>query len=478
MIESNILRNLNPIYLLYFFYGLAFLFLGAAISIRDMRDSRLKLAGSLWLLSGFGFTHGFHEWIELFLLMQGEILTRFEFRLVKTFALTIVHLSFLSLLLFGLSLTYSINKHPLLKGMGVGAILFFPPFIYYLWSGELSEDPQFFDTIDALSRLTYCLFGALITAYGLVLYSQKAKKISESTAKYIFYTGIGFLFYSLFAALIPSHSKMPVFPIPVELFRGISAVFITYFLFKGLNIFDIETRKKLEEQITRAAQTEKMASLGRMAAGIAHEINTPLTNASLKIQLSLSQKGENSLNQNLSDKLVAVEKNIDRASGIARELLQFSHQKESNFLEIDIKQVIESALTLLQYRMKNIDLQLNLSETPSIIGSETKLEQVFINTIGNSIEAMPDGGVIKISTTMQEKTIRIEIEDTGSGISEPDKLKIFDPFFTTKKIGQGTGLGLSICYGIIEQHKGTISLGSANEKGTVVIIDLPILQFD
>ncbi|MBT4024505.1 hypothetical protein [Desulfobacula sp.] len=133
----------------------------------------------------------------------------------------------------------------------------------------------------------------------MILYSKEVKKISLPVSRYFLYAGLGFYFYSIFAGLIPSHVKIPIISIPVEFFRGTCAVLITAFLFKALNIFDIHTRKKLEQQIKNQAQSEKMSSLGLLSAGVAHEINSPLTNASLNMQMLRSQ-----FNTTLNDKKI------------------------------------------------------------------------------------------------------------------------------------------------------------------------------
>jgi signal transduction histidine kinase len=137
----------------------------------------------------------------------------------------------------------------------------------------------------------------------LILYSKEVKNISEQISRYFFYSGVGFCFYGIFAGLIPSHVKIPLFLMPVEFFRGLCAVLITYFLFKALNIFDIYTRKKLEEQLKNQAQAEKMASLGLLSAGVAHEINTPLTNASLNMQMLKSQFKTTLKNEKIQKKM-------------------------------------------------------------------------------------------------------------------------------------------------------------------------------
>jgi signal transduction histidine kinase len=158
---------------------------------------------------------------------------------------------------------------------------------------------------------------------------------------------------------------------------------------------------------------------------------------------------------------------------IAQELLQFSRQRETEFIPLNINAVINGALTLLEYKLKKIDLEQDLVPLPEIMGDRGKLEQVFINILSNSLEAMPEGGKITISSSQRNGMLDVRVADTGPGITEENQSRVFDPFFTTKEIGSGTGLGLSICYGIIKQHHGRIELSSAVGRGTIVTMKIP-----
>lgn len=472
MFEFDIFSNIPPVGHLYFFYGLAFLFLGLSILSKDIKSSDLKLAGSLWLLAGFGFTHGTHEWIELYVLLQKPYISVNEILWLKILTVSIVVLSFLFLLQFGISLIRSIDKKRMKWVRGIPAILFLF-LIVYLWNYGFSMDIHFFQKADILSRNTFGLAGGLLTAYGLMAYSREIKSFNLSVSRKIFYSGLTFIFYGILAGIIPSRSLIPYFKIPVEILRGISAVFITYFIMKALNIFDIETKRKLELQLKRLTQSEKLVSLGQLAAGIAHEINNPLTNISLNIQILRDRlKGVN--NPETMKRFDLIEENVTKASTIAKELLQFSRSTEPDMKPINLNPLIKTALTLLQYKFKNIVVHQGLSDVPDIIGDPTKLEQVFINILDNSVEAMPVDGDICIESSYNNGWINIKIADSGAGIPKENLLRIFDPFFSTKEVGMGTGLGLSICYGIIAQHKGDIDIESKEDEGTIVTIRLPV----
>lgn len=476
MAGLNLFTNIPTFCVLYFFYGLAFFFLGVSIAVKEMKESKLKLAGCLWLLAGFGFTHGAHEWLELYLLLQKQYISVREIfwaRLAILFALV---LSFFFLLQFGLTLIRSIENGRRRWLKGIPAILFLILGIS-LWRHGFSMDIPFFEEANIRTRNTFGLIGGITTAYGLVTYSKEVKNLSPPASKNLFYAGVIFIFYSIFTGLIPSYSMLPYLSVPVEVLRGVSAVLITIFIIKALNIFDIETRRKLEQQLKRLAQSEKLVSLGQLAAGIAHEINNPLTNASLNIQTLKKRIQNSAADKDILQKLEAIERNVDRASTIAKELLQFSRQRKSEFIPLNINNVITNATTLLRYRFNGITIYQDLSDIPDVIGDPGKLEQVFINILNNSLEAMPEGGEIFISTSHdRDGQVKVEITDTGVGIPEEYLSRVFDPFFTTKEVGAGTGLGLSICHGIIKQHNGSVEISSTIGKGTTVTIKLPLME--
>ena len=173
-------------------------------------------------------------------------------------------------------------------------------------------DGSFFEMADMRARNTFGLIGGLMTAYGLIAYSREVKNLSFPIARNLHYAGVIFIFYAIFAGLVSSYAILPWLPMRIEIFRSISAILIACFIIKALNVFDIETRKKLEQQLKRLAQSDRLVSLGQLAAGIAHEINNPLTNASLNVQI-LKNRLENSAgDKNILQKLEAIEKMFTR----------------------------------------------------------------------------------------------------------------------------------------------------------------------
>ena len=236
---------------------------------------------------------------------------------------------------------------------------------------------------------------------------------------------------------------------------------------------EIAERKKYENELLRVSNLE---SIGRLTTGIAHEINNPLTSASLNLQTLKSKLQNSSMDKDVLQKFDIIKRNIDRAAIIAKELLKFCRQDELELAPLDIHGTIKDVLMLMEHKLDDITIRQDMPEVPLVSGDAVKLEQVFTNIIDNSVEAMPDGGDIFISALPVDDYIEVKITDTGGGIAKEHISKVFDPFFTTKKAGAGTGLGLAICYGIIRQHNGDMQIASDTGKGTTVIVKLPSMR--
>ncbi|MFO7867217.1 MAG: ATP-binding protein [Candidatus Aminicenantes bacterium] len=236
-------------------------------------------------------------------------------------------------------------------------------------------------------------------------------------------------------------------------------------------VFEDTTEKmSLQQQLLTS---EKLASVGLLSAGVAHEINTPLTGISSYIQM-LQKKLSDSSHSRILNK---IEAQTDRVGRIVKNLLNFARNpSDSMFHQININENIQSIISLIDYKLKhmNIDLNLELMPMGPVWGHGEKLQQVFINIILNALDAMPDGGMLKIRSFQSGQYAAVRIEDTGTGIKSQHMPNIFDPFFTTKGIGKGTGLGLSISYAIVKEHAGHIDVKSYVQKGTVFTVYLPV----
>jgi len=233
---------------------------------------------------------------------------------------------------------------------------------------------------------------------------------------------------------------------------------------------DITEKISLQQQLLTS---EKLASIGLLSAGVAHEINTPLTGISSYVQI-LQKKLSKSPHSQILKK---IDTQTERVARIVKNLLNFSRSpSESSFYKVDLRENLRTIISLIDYKLKdmNINLELNLSPIRPIWAQEDRLQQVFINIIINSIDAMPTGGTLKIGLSQVDNLAVIKIEDTGRGIKAQHLPQIFDPFFTTKGIGKGTGLGLSISYAIIKEHEGQLTVESEKGKGSLFTISIPM----
>ena len=233
---------------------------------------------------------------------------------------------------------------------------------------------------------------------------------------------------------------------------------------------DVTEQVRLEDQLLQA---EKLSSIGLLAAGIAHEVNTPITGISSYTQMLLKDTPDSDRRKPILEK---IETQTFRAAEIVNGLLNFARMNGSEFSDLDINQLIQESLSLLdhQFRQCHIRVESHLDRSlPPVYGNSGKLQQVFINLFLNARDAMPLGGDLKIATAMNDSMVVVEIQDTGVGISEDNIKQIYDPFFTTKTTGKGTGLGLAVTYGILQEHGGRIFVDSAPGKGTHFILKLP-----
>ncbi len=249
---------------------------------------------------------------------------------------------------------------------------------------------------------------------------------------------------------------------------------------------DITKRKEAEVELIRA---EKLTSLGQLAASVAHEVNNPLAGILVYTSLLLKKfQGKKLHTKETENQLLKMKKELERTSGIIRNLLDFSRQSDADMRPVEVNKVVEAALLLVKHQisLENIKLELQMGQNlPLVLAGFDQIQQVLINLLLNAIQAMPEGGQLSILTAAAEtirigeslkNTVRIDIRDTGIGIPKENMGKLFTPFFTTKEKGKGVGLGLPVVHGIIERHKGKIEVVSEVNKGTTFTIYLEAID--
>jgi len=234
---------------------------------------------------------------------------------------------------------------------------------------------------------------------------------------------------------------------------------------------DITNNKNMEEQL---GQSQKLAAIGRLAGGVAHEINNPLT-----VILGYSQKilKTEELQPKLKEQIGMIEKASQRCKNLVGDLLEFAHSGNYISGPVNIAEEIEAGLRMLEFKIKanSVKLEKRLDAgIPVIQGRKHGLEQIIINLCGNALDAMPKGGTLTVSASAENKKIIVKVADTGIGIPEGIMKNIFEPFFTTKEVGKGTGLGLSLCYETAKKHGWDISVESRLNEGTIFTLTIPI----
>ncbi|MEW6117060.1 MAG: ATP-binding protein [Nitrospirota bacterium] len=241
---------------------------------------------------------------------------------------------------------------------------------------------------------------------------------------------------------------------------------------------DITEKKKMEEQLLQAT---KLASIGKLTAGISHEIGNPLASISSLVQELRTLRLDNGEDIAFTgEALKTINSNIERIARIVRSLGDFARISSTEKKTSNITEILDRTVNLVKYdkRFKKIQFSADIEDVQPLTLNPDQIQQVFLNLLLNALDAMPEGGNLSIAIRRAGNGVEIVFSDTGAGIDEAVMDRIFDPFFTTKPLGKGTGLGLSICYGIIKEHNGTITVKSKKGEGTTFVIHLPLEHHD
>src|SRR4030043_1390968 len=306
------------------------------------------------------------------------------------------------------------------------------------------------------------------------IYPEGVAKEVMKKLRSLEYGGIGKLTPTQFNVLNKAGEEIPIQLSATLIYDGMGKEVASVGIFTDLRP-RLKMEKKLQETHVQLVSSEKMASLGKLAAGIAHEINNPLGGILIYASLIMEDLPEDDPKRG---DLARIVQEASRCKEIVKNLLEFGRQTEPKLEPTDINRASVDGLFFLENQalFHNVKIIKNLDPfLPFVRGNASQLQQVLINIIVNAAEAMHGNGTLTItsSTSPNRKWVTLEFTDTGEGIKEENLTRIFDPFFTTKDVGKGTGLGLSTSYGIVESHGGKIRVKSKVGEGTTFTIELP-----
>jgi signal transduction histidine kinase len=360
------------------------------------------------------------------------------------------------------------------------ALMVLLTFVYYVDQTSLASlapfNHSFFTGVHDLHRtlffipivyaaLVFGVWGSLIASFAFLcvvlpralLFSPYADPITRSVLFVIFAAFIGML-------------------VAMQLIRVESERKARAALDKAYNELS-EYDKRLRENQEQLIQAEKLASMGQMAASIAHEVNNPLAGVLIYTQLLAKKINSDKFSkEGALESLAKMEAELTRSTRLIRNLLDFARQSPPALRDVQVNDVLERALDLAAFSAepKGIKIEKHLSPSlPLVTADSDQLQQVSLNLITNALQAMPEGGRLTLRTSADDNQLKIEVQDTGQGISKENMHKLFTPFFTTKEKGKGVGLGLAVAYGIIQRHKGRIEVQSKEGEGTTFTIYLP-----
>jgi len=503
------MENLNHLLLVYFFYGLSFVFMGGLVLVQPNRDTRLELTENLWFLGLFGVMHGLNEWIDMAVMFEGAYWNARAFMLLQLVGYFLNAMSFLCLFQFAINLL--VAERPRFQALRWFPVLGFGCWLASLFvSGIVNQGlANNLLSLAGWPRYMLGLTGGMLTCYAIL--SQREKLGQTTVRKVLICTAVFFginAFLSLFTASEVSfgglfggaHIELPFGDTSLVLFRAVCGVVITFTLVQALIIMDVDTNKKLrlqqhelleanktlQETITKLkeaqeqlVQSEKMSAVGTLVSGIAHEFNNILSGLKGYTQLA---RACNDLGQVHRD-LETIEEAADRTIEITRNLLSWVRPEKQRKDFIDINTVAAHAVNLVAttFSKRNITVSTRLAPCPGIPMSKAEIQDIVMNLIINASHAIDESkeGHIKVSTGVEDNHVVIAVNDNGCGIPPENLSKIFLPFFTTKgALGgsetPGTGLGLYVVYGIIKNFGGDVKVESEVGVGTTFKICLPI----
>ncbi|WP_073585469.1 sensor histidine kinase [Vibrio quintilis] len=451
------------IFKVYLIYGLACFSVFASVFFRNLRKSRIHIAGVLPLLAAFGLIHGIHEWSELYLVIfRNEAGAIKHVETLKTIKLC---LSFVFLSLFAwqmLNLTSWRYTRWLKGGMVAVLVIFIAGLVlrydmnsYQVYIAHTREQIRWF----------FALGGGLLSGLAVHSYANILEEEGYGASLPFKLMGLALAGYGLFAGLFSVDAGLWVL-----VCQTFWAVCITVTLWYALRVFDRERDSQTEAALHQLHQDAKLKELGELISAVAHEIKTPVSSAMVSCDLLSRQLPDD---ENYHRQINRIMNSLTRAAEISHEVLNYAHHKPVKHEKVRLCDTIGAAVQLNQYRLTQFELRLEADEQLVVDGDSGLLEEVISNFISNAIDAsQEDDKRIKIRCFRDKLNAVVQVLDYGDGIAPDMMHKVTQPFFTTKPKGEGTGMGLSLCRQIISRHGGELLLRNHSE-GFVAEMRLP-----
>ncbi|MCG9738393.1 HAMP domain-containing histidine kinase [Shewanella insulae] len=449
---------------IYLFYGLVFFSIGCVVVFRNFKYSQLTISPTLWALALFGFTHAFHEWSELYVILFADGISRQYQVLVEWLRLLKLALSFASLMVFAWLLFSTLSRRIARIGHGVIWLILLAYLVSVVrFSTSLELTDEMFAEASYYTRLLLGFGSAFLAGCGMAIYGYGLLRERHDYGQYFVATGGGLWLYGILAGLVATdlHMSIPVL-------RTLASGLVLVTLFKALKIFDIEREQQTEAKLKRAVETDKYKAIGQLAMGVAHEINNPL--ASSTLALDLLERKYPSQDPAQKEYMQRVRLGINRAAEISRELLAYARPASEEATRVRLVEVIGSAIKLLSHKQREFDIRVDCAHGLKIMGQKIKLEELLINLLNNAMDASDKGGKIYVEAVQCDTGIALTVKDEGLGMDEACRARALEPFYSTKAIGKGTGLGLAICESIVRAHRGTMRIESQPGQGTQISI--------
>ncbi len=480
--------------LIFLIYGLAFFTMGLAIFILPKKCSAFKLANKLWLLAGFGIFHGINEWIEMFMLINKPA----EIPLVEFTRLFILAVSYLFLVLFGAVIVSEGKKK-------ASALKMLPVFLSLVWIGAIVLNKQPLLRI-VWTRYLLGITGSALTAYALFLQIAEFKRINLVTIIKSLKLGvIAFSFYGFFSGLIVPRAN--IFPasflnyetffkitgIPVQVFRAVCAVIMTYAIVRVLSIFEWETNNKIKNLLEETRNSyRKLEQLEKtkdsLTHMIVHDLNNPLMSVSGRLQL-LQMGPEDMFTNEQKNNLDQALLSVNELKVMISNLLDINKMEEGKLvlryeninLEHLLQEVLNEMKIIAEIEGKKIALEI-AENMPKTSADKELIRRVIANFITNAIKHTPNQGtvIVKAFYEKENKEFCVQVEDLGEGIPEEYWGKIFEKFvqLEDEQAKRGRGLGLAFCKMAVEAHGGRIWVESEVGKGSTFYFTIPIKKID